>query len=262
MASTFAFIGGLHRSGTSPVHRLLATHPDVSTFEGTGVPEDEGQHLQSLIPPARASGGPGSFGRDPSAHLTELDQLCSPESATRLLDEWMPYWDASKRVKVEKSPPNIIRFRFLQGLFPGAHAIVVIRHPLAVALATSKWARFTSLSRLVEHWCIVHEIFAADVPLIRPLLVIHYEDLIRDPVAVAARLASHLEVVPEFVTSGIRRDGNRRYADLWNARTARASSRRERDRILRRYADRVLGLGYRLDDLGAPPLPGPWPASR
>lgn len=262
MASTFAFIGGLHRSGTSPLHRLLATHPDVSTFEGTGVPEDEGQHLQSLIPPARAFGGPGSFGRHPSAHLTELDRRCSPESAERLLDEWMPHWDASKPVKVEKSPPNIIRFRFLQGLFPGALAIVVIRHPLAVALATSKWARFTSLSKLVEHWCIVHETFAADLPLVRPLLVIHYEDLSRDPDVVAGRLASHLGLTPEFVTSEIRPDGNRRYADLWDARTARSSTRRERDRILRRYGDRVLRLGYRLDDLGAPPLPAPWSASR
>jgi len=262
MAGKLAFIGGLHRSGTSPLHRLVATHPDVTTFEGTGVPEDEGQHLQTLIPPARAFGGPGSFGRHPSAHLTELDRRCTTESATRLLDEWMPFWDAAKPVKVEKSPPNIIRFRFLQGLFPGAIAVAVIRHPLAVALATSKWTRWTSLSKLVEHWCIVHETFATDIPHVRPLLVIHYEDLSRDPDAVAVRLASQFEVTPRFVTSEIRRDGNRRYADLWEASTARYSNRRERDRMLQQYGDRVLRLGYRLDDLGAPPLPGSWPVSR
>jgi hypothetical protein len=42
------FIGGLHRSGTSIVHRCLSDHPDVSGFQSTGVWEDEGQHLQSV----------------------------------------------------------------------------------------------------------------------------------------------------------------------------------------------------------------------
>ena len=44
------FVGGLHRSGTSLVHRCLALHPAVSGFSGTGVPEDEGQHLQTVYP--------------------------------------------------------------------------------------------------------------------------------------------------------------------------------------------------------------------
>jgi len=42
------FVAGLHRSGTSLVHRCLAAHPDVSGFADTGVPEDEGQHLQTV----------------------------------------------------------------------------------------------------------------------------------------------------------------------------------------------------------------------
>ena len=45
------FVGGLHRSGTSLVHRCLASHPAVSGFSDTGVPEDEGQHLQTVYPP-------------------------------------------------------------------------------------------------------------------------------------------------------------------------------------------------------------------
>ena len=38
----------------------------------------------------------------------------------------------SEPVLVEKSPPNLVRTRFLQALFPDARQIVVTRHPIAV----------------------------------------------------------------------------------------------------------------------------------
>lgn len=262
MPSRLVFIGGLHRSGTSPLHRMLASHPDVSGFSETGVPEDEGQHLQSLVPPARAYGGPGAFGRHPGAHLTESDERCTPEGASQLMMEWSPYWDATAQVKVEKSPPNIIRFRFLQGLFPGALAVAVIRHPLAVALATSKWTRGTSLTALLEHWCLVHERFAADVCAIEPLLIIHYEDLIRDPEDVAGKLAIQLDITPEFRTTDIRRDGNRRYAEMWKEQARRTMMHRAHEKLVNRYSERVARFGYRLDDLETPPSSEVWPPSR
>ncbi|MEI2612689.1 MAG: hypothetical protein V9G20_28950 [Candidatus Promineifilaceae bacterium] len=55
----FIFIGGLHRSGTSILFKTLRDHPQISGFYNTQVPEDEGQHLQTVIPPAKAFGGPG-----------------------------------------------------------------------------------------------------------------------------------------------------------------------------------------------------------
>src|SRR2546423_1736557 len=127
---TLVFIAGLHRSGTSQLNETLATHPEASGFRNTGVPHDEGQHLQSVYPTARSHGGPGKFAFDPAAHLIESSPLANEESALRLFGQWAQHWQADRRVLLEKSPPNLIRTRFLQQLFPGAHFIVVVRHPL------------------------------------------------------------------------------------------------------------------------------------
>ena len=73
----FVFLAGLHRSGTTLLARLLAAHPEISGFSGTGVPADEGQHLQSVYPAAKEYGGPGRFGFAPESHLTEASPLAS-----------------------------------------------------------------------------------------------------------------------------------------------------------------------------------------
>ena len=72
------FVGGLHRSGTTLLADLIAAHPSTSGFANTGVPADEGQHLQDVYPAARAYGGPGRFGLAPDAHMTETHELVSP----------------------------------------------------------------------------------------------------------------------------------------------------------------------------------------
>src|SRR3954453_22034341 len=130
------FVGGLHRSGTTPLARALSAHPDISGFSDTGVPEDEGQHLQDGYRPAYALGGPGLFARNKAAHLTETSDLATEQSAARLWKSWAPYWDLSRRVLVEKSASNVVMTRFLQKIVPEAAFLVVIRHPVVVTLST------------------------------------------------------------------------------------------------------------------------------
>src|SRR5205814_5485769 len=115
----FVFLAGLHRSGTTLLARLLAAHPEISGFSGTGVPADEGQHLQSVYPAAKVYGGPGRFGFAAESHLTESSPLASEESARTLLEEWSTHWDLSRPLLLEKSPPDPLKTPLPQAPLPG-----------------------------------------------------------------------------------------------------------------------------------------------
>jgi hypothetical protein len=92
------FVGGLHRSGTSILARSIAAHPSISAFSNTGVPEDEGQHLQTVFLPAYAYGSPGTFAFNPEARLTEASPLVGAASRERLFEDWSRHWDLSKPI--------------------------------------------------------------------------------------------------------------------------------------------------------------------
>lgn len=176
----FLFIGGLHRSGTSILHRLLREHPLTSGFDNTGVMEDEGQHLQSVFETAHKYGGPGEFAFHPEAHLTEKSQLINQRNRDTLLREWGAYYDLHKQVLLEKSPPNMIRSRFFRRMFPNSSFVFIVRHPIAVALATEKWSNKTITERLL-HWHTAHSIMLDDIDSKTDCLVIRYEDLVKTP---------------------------------------------------------------------------------
>jgi Sulfotransferase family len=259
------FVAGLHRSGTTPVARLLAEHPEISGFHDTGVKEDEGQHLQDVYPSAREYGGAGEFALDPRSHLTESSPLATPENARRLLAGWSKHWDLDRRLLLEKSPPNLVMTRFLQALFPDARFVVVVRHPVVVALSTRKWAGpLAGLRPLLEHWMRAHETFLADMAHLRRVHVVRYEQLVADPEGTLAELAAFLELSQPIDASPLdarRSDG---YRDTWEKlRRSRSPIARGRTGRLRSlFAGRTRAFGYDFDDLGklaefpsAPPAP-------
>jgi hypothetical protein len=268
--SRHLFIGGLHRSGTTPLARVLSQHPEISGLTGTGVSEDEGQHLQDVYPRIRAHGGMGRFANDPAAHLTAASSLVSQASADRLLAAWSPYWDVTKRLLLEKSPGNLIMTTFLQALFPGSAMIVVIRHPIAVALAMQKWnpliitrngRRRTTLAGLVRHWLRAHALLRADAPAVERLHVVRYEDLVASPTARLADIADFLELASPLDGSSLKSGMGNRYQEDWDAAPRRnALRRRIRASIEHRYGLAVAEYGY---DIGrvttvAAPLDTEW----
>ena len=252
------FVGGLHRSGTTPLARALGAHSAVSGLARTGVEEDEGQHLQDVYPPAKAYGGPGRFAFDPRAHLTETSPRANPGSAEALWRAWSPYWDLSRPLLLEKSPPNLVMGRFLQAVFPGSALIVVLRHPVIVALSTAKWRRLlsrhpqnhTTLEKMLEHWLVAHETFAQDVQHLERVHVLRYEELVANPSGELARIQRLLALSSPIPPDSISVTRSRRYEETWEAmRTGGRLARRHRRSVENRYTERVAAFGYDLATL-------------
>jgi hypothetical protein len=239
----FVFIAGLHRSGTSLLFQCLREHPLISAFANTGVPEDEGQHLQSVYETGRRYGGPGIFGFDPNAALTESSSLVREDSRSRLFADWARYWDLEKPVLLEKSPPNLIRTRFLQALFPNSYFLVLLRHPLAVSYATQKWSG-TSLEALIEHWLVCHDRFLEDKSHLQRVLVLRYEDFVSAPRSVLETIYGFLRIPAHPTGLEVLAHSNQSYFQRWqHHRTASI----EVESLISRYEPRVRRFGYSLN---------------
>ncbi len=240
------FVAGVHRSGTSMLARCLGQHPLVSGFSGTGVPEDEGQHLQTVYPPALAFGGPGVFAFAPEAHLTESSSLVSAANRERLIEQWSKHWDMGKPVLLEKSPPNLIRLRFLQALFPEAYFVVILRHPVPVTYSTTKAQPKAWLQRLVRHWVVAHEIYREDRPHVTRLHEIRYEDLVTSPDGVLSGVYDFLGLEPIATRFDVRSDSSEPYFERWRGEERSLQGRIAHFLMRAELETRVNSFGYSL----------------
>lgn len=246
MDKKFIFLAGHHRSGTSLLHEIIREHSLISGFSNTGVPEDEGMFLQNIYNPAKIYGGPGKYIFDNNSHMNENHPLATTTNAKLILEQWENYYDKSCPYYVEKSPPNIVRTRFLQKLYPDSKFVVIFRHPLAVSYATQKWSK-TSIKSLIEHTLRGYEILLSDIAHLSNVYILRYEDFVLSPQSEIDKVFNFLSLETVNVAHRIRPDVNEKYFSMWEEERRKLLSR-VRFPIDSKLEKRINTVGYSLLD--------------
>ncbi len=206
----YLFIGGLHRSGTSLLTRLLGSHDAVASIRGAPVPENEGCYLQGAIPHTAQHGCPMHFATDPHQHLVQGHPLDRLDTRLRLDHDWDRWFKGDPLWRIEKSPVNLTRTRLYQQLFPLSQFVLIMRHPEAVAAAVSKWVDAPA-HQLIDHWLDAHSQMEQDHSYLHAAMVVRYEDLVASPVAVVNTVHAFMTLPPHRVSETLQ-DGNLDYA--------------------------------------------------
>ena len=241
----FIFISGLHRSGTSLLYKILKEQDAISGLSKTNELEDEGQHVQTVYKPAYEFGGVGKFGFDINARLNENSKLINEINRKKLFNEWSRFWDLEKTILLEKSPPNIIRTRFLQKMFPNSYFINITRHPIATSIASKKWSK-TSLDELISHWIKCHEIFNEDKKMIRNIINIKYEDLINNNEEILAQLSKFLKLNIKIPKIEIRKGINDKYFKIWIKKSKSIFTKYRISKIIKKHNSDIEKFDYSL----------------
>ena len=189
----FVFVGGLHRTGTSLVARIIGSHSKVSSITGSPAPENEGCYLQGAIPHTALDGRPGHYATAPDEHYTEASPYNTLETRERLLADWRPWFAQDKPWWIEKSPVNLTRMRLYQQLFPTSQFVIILRHPQVMAAALAKWVD-TDAQDIVRYALDAYDLMASDLRYLHAGLVIRYEDLVANPDAVSRSLFAFLSL--------------------------------------------------------------------
>jgi Sulfotransferase family len=182
----FLFVGGLQRSGTTPLSNAFASLPD---FSGMGDvpprpgslaarvrswPKKEGKFIQNVIwyapegvpfkPTGRQCVSPlnskGTWAEQRPRANSFGDSLTA--KSVMLFEQWSAAWNMSSTWLVEKSPEDLLLFPVLDALLKPAHFILLMRHPAIDALAQSKWTAKFPYTRVVENWLRCNDYALAD----------------------------------------------------------------------------------------------------
>ena len=190
------FVLGMPRSGTTLVEQILGGHPDIFVAGEIGILS---KVIQSLNTWERHVGS----GRHYPACVRDLTPEQIQYYAKEVMEELRQYKPGTKHV-VDKLPHNFEHIGLIRLLFPNAPIIHVQREPRDVAISnyfTDYQAKFAGMGfaydladigeQLLDHQALMRH---WDAVLDKPVLTIHYEDVVADTEAAARSILSYLEL--------------------------------------------------------------------
>ena len=168
-AHRWVFVIGCNNSGTTLLYEMLGCHPEVTLLP------HEGQYLTRLLPLPSDAGAPRVWTERLDAfRLTEDDTRVD---AARLAFDWLRQAETPvKRIIVEKSPPDAIRARWLQRVFPDSSFIGIVRNGYAVVEGIRRRQGYP-VERCARHWELANRLMLDDATRLRRFLLVRYEDL-------------------------------------------------------------------------------------
>jgi len=206
------FVVGCCNSGTTILQRSLLSHPNLSG------PQTEGQDLKDLPSCIKQFIGRQTFrlwatpqfGK--AYYLTEDDY--ERKTAERIAAVYEDQIEQGTRL-VEKSPPNTLRMRFLQSIFPDAFFVIIVRNGIAVSEGIRRKRLLdpdrqhmeglrTTIDDAAKQWYYANSILLNDRLHLRNSIVIKYEDLVTDTSRVLSSILNFCECditrfkMPEF----------------------------------------------------------------
>jgi hypothetical protein len=197
--------------------------------------------------PGYVFGTGGRFAFNKRAYMDETHPLATEKNAEEIFNQWKKYYDLNCKYLIEKSPPNIIRTRFLQSLFQNSKFIVLLRHPLAVSFATKKGSYLPTLLSIIDHTLLAYEILLKDLEYLNSVYVLRYEELTLNPKSVVEDIYNFIGLDAFEIEQEVRTNINQKYFATWENERKHWFTRlikRVPRSIPVEYEERVKKFGY------------------
>ena len=170
----WVFVVGCYNSGTTLLHDVLASSPDVAHLPR------EGQYCTDQLLVPSTVGLARSWALQPALFTLDANPESAPD-ANRLQRQWCSMMSAPERkMYLEKSIPNAARIPWLNASFPNACFIGIVRNGYVVAEGIRRKAG-RPLTEGARQWAVSNEIMLRDLESVEHAQVISYEDFTRSP---------------------------------------------------------------------------------
>jgi hypothetical protein len=161
--------------GSTVIQQLLGTSPKVSTLNV------EGQWL----PEAKLVLGAPVKSWDPQFSV----------DWKRVLKIFEYYWSPFKLIRVEKSPPHILRAQEIEKAFSNCHLLILIRNPYARIEGAVRREWHPTVESAAKAWVMEAEAQINNIKSLSKRIFFRYEDLVLNPDKVVNEI---LEFLPDL----------------------------------------------------------------
>ncbi|NNC95216.1 MAG: sulfotransferase [Chitinophagales bacterium] len=166
------FVLGCYNSGTTLLHKLLASSSEIASLPG------EGQFLtnQFLVP---------SHVGLSRLWIKEMDKFYLEASntgpnASKIKKQWASYMNhPARNFYMEKSPTDIARIKWFEKHFDKPYFVGIVRNGFAVAEGIRRKASYP-IDEAIMQWKKSNEIMFNDLESVQNKIMISYEELTSD----------------------------------------------------------------------------------